>query len=438
MPALLDDLLTVAPEQADAAIDALTEAQAEALLYDWFGTWARDNQQPPAWDWRVWLILAGRGYGKTRAGAEMVRWWVRRYPLVNIIGATADDARDIMVTGESGILACCPRAERPVYRASQRRLDWPNGAKTLIFTADEPERLRGKQGQKLWADELGAWRYSEAWDQAMLGLRLGDNPQAIVTTTPKPNSLIRGLVWSNPSAPLGERLPNPTTAVTTGTTYENRANLAPQFYAEIISKYEGTRLGRQELGAELLEDIEGALWTHASLDALRVREAPPLTRVVVAVDPSGTSGEDADEVGIVVAGKGEDGHGYVLADLSGRFSPDQWARRAVEAYHRFEADRLVAEVNYGGDMVEHTLRTVDRRVAYRKLIASRGKHVRAEPIAALSEQSRVHMVGTFPALEDELCAFTSAGYEGAGSPGRADAYVWAMTELFERGTPKVL
>lgn len=285
---------------------------------------------------------------------------------------------------------------------------------------------------KLWADETASWRYVEAWDQAMLGLRLGENPQAVVTTTPKPIQLLRDLLAS------------PTTAITRGSTYDNRANLAPGFYSDIITRYEGTRLGRQELMAELLNEVEGALWARGErlvdgklvpgLDALRVKAAPALQRIVVAIDPSGTSTSEADEVGIVVAGKSADGHGYVLADRSRRFTPDGWARAAVNAYHEFKADLIVAEANFGGDMVEHTLRTVDAKIPYKKLTASRGKHVRAEPIAALTEQGKAHMVGSFPQLEDQLCATTANGYEGTGSPDRMDAYVWAMTELLTGST----
>jgi phage terminase large subunit-like protein len=419
MPALLDDLLTAPPEALAAAVDALDEAEAEAILYDWEGTWARAEQLPPPGGWRVWLICAGRGFGKTRSGAEWVRSSVRRYPLVNIIGATADDARDIMIEGESGILAICPNSERPLYRPARRSLEWPNGARTLIFTADEPERLRGKQHMRLWADEVAAWRYPDAWDQAMLGLRLGDDPRAVVTTTPKPVRLVR------------ELLAAPTTAVTRGSTYDNAENLAPAFLEQIIAKYEGTRMGQQELRAVLLDDVPGAMWQRQQLDDLRVAQAPELQRVVVAVDPATTSGEDSDETGILVCGKGVDGNGYVLADRTCRLSPDGWARRAVEAYHRWGADRLVAETNNGGEMVALTVRTVDPRVAYKGVHASRGKRTRAEPVAALYEQGKVHHVGAFPDLEDQQCNYTPDGYDG--SPDRVDALVYALTELLLKG-----
>lgn len=395
-------------------LNSLTANEVTALLYDW-PFWARDKQLPPPGGWRYWVILAGRGFGKTRTGAEWVRETVRRFPMVNLIGATVDDARDIMIEGESGILAVCPPGERPEYVISKRRLEWPNGARSLIFTADEPERLRGKQHMKLWADELCSWRYPEAWHQAMLGLRLGDNPQACVTTTPKPSALLFDL------------LKHPKAVVVTGTTYENRANLAEDFFADIISQYEGTRRGRQELLAELLSDVPGALWTRKLLDETRVNSAPgTFKRVVVAVDPAVTAGEDSDDTGIVVVGiDARTGHGYVLEDLTLRSAPDVWARRAVEAYHRWRADRIVAETNNGGDMVESVIRTVDPTVSFRQVRASRGKYTRAEPVSALYEQGKVHHVGMLPELEDQLCTWVP----GEDSPDRLDALVWAVTEL---------
>jgi phage terminase large subunit-like protein len=397
-----------------AVIASLAAVEAEALLYDW-SWWARDNQRAPAAVWANWLILAGRGFGKTRIGAEMVRQWVRNFPFVNLIGATAADARDIMIEGESGILAICPRHERPLYMPSKRRLEWPNGARSLIFTADEPERLRGKQHTKLWCDELASWRRPEAFLQAMLGLRLGACPQVVITTTPKPGKLLR------------EIIANPGTILTRGSTYDNRANLAPGFFAQVITRYEGTRMGRQELNAELLDEIEGALWSNTLIEAARVQTAPDMVRIVVAIDPATTSGEDADETGIVVAGRGVDGHAYVFRDLSCRLSSNGWGNRAINAYKEFSADRLVAEVNNGGDLVENVIRAIDRNVSYKAVHASRGKVVRAEPISALYEQGRVHHVGVFPALETQMCSFVPDNLDG--SPDRVDALVWALTEL---------
>jgi phage terminase large subunit-like protein len=399
----------------EAFLSSLTPSQLESLAHDWT-FWARDKQRLPDADFFVWVILAGRGFGKTRTGGETVRTWVKNNAYVNLIGATADDARDIMIEGESGILAICPSAERPEYVASKRQLKWPNGSISLIFTADEPERLRGKQHYKVWADELGSWRYPEAWEQAMLGLRLGDKPQAVVTTTPKPTKLLLALIADKRNL------------VTTGSTYENRANLASGFFDYVISKYEGTRLGRQELNAELLTDSPGALWKRERIDKDRVYKTPEtLNRVIVGVDPTATSG--GDEAGIITdALSGKDY--YTLADDSTHGSPQTWATAAVTAYHRHKADCIVAEKNNGGEMVEAVIKQVDLTVNVKLVWASRGKATRAEPIAAIAEQGRCHHVGTFANLEDELCMWTP----GDASPNRLDAHVWAMTELSGGGT----
>lgn len=385
------------------------EQALEELKYRW-GILARDKQRLPSEQFFTWLILAGRGFGKTRTGAETVRIWKNKYPIVNIIGATADDARDIMIEGESGILAICPEHERPVYVASKRRLEWQNGAVSLIFTADEPERLRGKQHMKLWADELAAWRYEEAWTQAMLGLRLGDNPQAIVTTTPRPTKLVRDLASDARNI------------ITVGTTYENKDNLAQGFFDYVIKRYEGTTLGRQELMAEILSDNPNALWKRENIDRDRVIKSPELDYIIVGVDPSASS--TGDEAGIITAGrKGEDY--YTLADDSVQGSPQQWATAAVTAYHKHRANLIVAEKNNGGEMVEAVIKQVDQTVHVKLVHASRGKATRAEPVAAISEQGRDHHVGTFAKLEDELCLWMP----GDASPNRLDAKVWAITEL---------
>lgn len=349
----------------------------------------------------------------------MVRAWAQHFTYVNVIGATADDARDIIIEGESGILAVCPKAERPTYRKSERKLIWPNGSVSLIFTADEPERLRGKQHSKLLADEFAAWRYPDAWTQAVLGLRLGRNPQAVISTTPRPTPALLALVN------------DPHTVVTKGSTYDNKANLAPAFFSSIIQRYEGTRMGRQELNAEILEDNPGALWTRAMVESCRVLKSPTLARIVVAVDPAAGDGENGAEAGIIVAGKGVDGRGYVLDDRTLRGSPDTWAGEAVKAYHAYKADRIVAETNNGGKMIEALIRTVDKNVAYKELHASKGKQARAEPVSALYEQSRVSHVGAFPALEDQLCQWQP----GDESPDRLDAMVWALTELMIEPKP---
>ena len=392
--------------------------------------WAREEQLPPPGEWRTWLLLAGRGFGKTRTGAEYIHDRVNRHGhrRIALVAATAADARDVMVEGESGLLAVGHETERPVYEPSKRRLTWPNGAIATTYSADEPERLRGPQHDLAWCDEIATWRYPEAWDMLMFGLRLGNDPRVVVTTTPKPVKIIR------------ELLADPTTVVVRGSTYANRDNLAPAFLQQIISKYEGTRLGRQELDAEVLDDVPGALWNRARLEELRwpaYRSVPELVRIVVAIDPAVTSGEDSDETGIIVAGKDAEGHGYVLDDSSGRYTPIEWANTAIGLYRKHKADRIVAEVNNGGDMVEATLRMVDKNISFKAVHASRGKVMRAEPVAALYEQGRMHHVGTFPTLEDQMCAFTidldrvALGY----SPDRVDALVWAFSDLLVAPMP---
>ena len=396
---------------------------ANALENSWPAI-ARPNQLPPAGDWwQIWLLLAGRGFGKTRTLAE----WVCQQAAfgqasrIALVAATAADARDVLVEGESGILAVAPPRFRPIYEPSKRRLTWPNGAIATTFSAEEPDRLRGPQHDAAVCDELGSWSRPETWDMLQFGLRLGRTPRCLVATTPRPTKLIRELL-----AREGRDV-----VVTRGSTYENRANLAPGFFDQVIRKYEGTRLGRQELNAELLDDTPGALWSHSIIDAARQAAAPNLARIVVAIDPATTSGEDADETGIVVVGKGNQGHGYVLADASGKYQPIEWAKIAIAAYRAHHADRIVAERNNGGDMVEATIRMVDQNVPVTTVWASRGKVTRAEPVSALYEQGRMHHVGTFPQLEDQMTNFTSdfdrqtAGY----SPDRLDALVWATTEL---------
>lgn len=344
-----------------------------------------------------------------------MREWIRRgYRYVNLIGATSDDARDIMVEGESGILAICPKDERPVYVKNASKLVWPNGAVSLIFTADAPERLRGKQHMKMWADETGSWRYAESWDQAMFGLRLGDNPQAIVTTTPKPTKIIKDLLASKH------------TAITRGTTYDNRANLADAFYDSIITRYEGTRLGRQELNAELLEDIEGALWNWGMIERARVAQPNAMRRIVIAIDPAVSTNAQSDETGIIAVGVDNFMHGYILGDASGVYSPLTWAAKAIAQHDTLGADCIVCEVNNGGDLVEANLRAAGFRGKVKKVHASRGKQTRAEPIAAFYEQGKVHHVGTFADLETQLTTWSP---QTDDSPDRLDALVWGLSEL---------
>lgn len=405
------------PEQAKALLTLPTEMQAE-LQRQWL-FWARPEQRIPPGSWTSWLILAGRGWGKTRTGAETVREWVKTNDIVNLIGATVDDARDIMIEGESGILAVCPDDERPEYKKSERKLVWPNGATSLIFTADEPERLRGKQHKKLWADEMASWRYQESWDQAKFGLRLGDHPQAVITTTPRPVKNVTDL------------LKDKSTHTTRGTTYDNRSNLAPSFFAQIINRYEGTRLGRQELNAELLLDVPGALWTRDMIHHMPRQSAPMMQRIVVGVDPSISSQSSSDECGVVVDGLGQDGNAYCFADRSGVMSPREWAQKAIFAFREFEADCIVAEANQGGEMVRAVLSSVDPNVPVKLVHASRGKYIRAEPISALYARGIVYHLDQMEALEDQMCTFTP-DFDRArdGSPDRLDAHVWAMTDLF--------
>jgi phage terminase large subunit-like protein len=318
-----------------------------------------------------------------------------------------------MIEGESGILAVCPEWERPVYEPSKRRLTWPNGAMATAYSAEEPDRLRGPQHTHAACDEVAAWARPETWDMLMMGLRLGVHPQVVCATTPKAVPLLKAIRSS------------PGVVVTRGRTLDNAANLAPSFLSGLMARYEGTRLGRQELEGEDLDDNPDALWSREGIDACRLREPPELVRVVVAIDPAATSKDSSDETGIVVAGLGTDGRGYVLADRSGRFKPDAWARRAVEAFHEFRADRIIAEGNQGGEMVAHVLGTVEAGLPLRIVHATRGKATRAEPIAALYEQGRVSHVGGLPQLEDQLCTWTPGG----SSPDRLDALVWALTEL---------
>lgn len=408
-----------------------SEAQLEALWWDW-RFWARPNQLEPPGDWVVWLQLAGRGFGKTRSGAEWIRDRVKQGARrIAFVAQTPGDARDVMVEGESGILAVSPPHERPNYEPSKRRLTWKNGAVATIYSAFEPDQLRGPNHDTAWADELASWEYGqETWDMLMFGLRIGDKPRVVVTTTPKPVSLIRMLAA------------DPTVAVTTGSTYENLDNLSPSFFQRVVTKYEGTSLGEQELHAKILTEAPGALWTRETLAKAKVdasgtpwEKAPDLVRVVVGVDPAAKNKSNSNETGIIIAGVDTRGHGWVVGDRSARLSPDGWGRRVCSAYDDHEADRVVAETNNGGDMVAATIRTVDPKVAIREVTASRGKHTRAEPVAALYEQGKVHHVGNFPALEDQLCTWVPGDTDDTESPDRLDALVWALTDLMVSKRP---
>lgn len=419
---LISQLAALPDAERAALLKGLTEAQAEELLWDW-RAWARPNQLAPQDDnWLTWVVLAGRGFGKTRTGAEWVREEVMsgRAKRIALVAETQKDLEEVMVFGDSGLASVFPPSERPTITKKPVRIEFKNGALALGYNATEPDQLRGPQFDLAWADELAKWRYArETWDMLQFGMRLGNRPRQIITTTPRPIPVLKEIMRAE------------TTRVTRGSTYDNSANLAPSFIHSVISKYEGTRLGRQELDAEILDDVPGALWNRDQIDKLRKRCAPDMVRVVVAIDPSGTRGasDDGDSIGIVVAGKGVDGRAYVLADRTCKLSPDGWGRRAISAYHEFKSDRIVAERNFGGAMVEHVIRTIDSKVSYKEVVASRGKLVRAEPVAALYEQERVSHIGSLPELEDQLCQFQGDGYLGEGSPDRADALVWAITEL---------
>lgn len=421
-------------------LESLSEDQLEDLRWDW-KFWGRPSQQPPPGNWLSWLILAGRGFGKTRAGAEWIRSMAcgstplsrGRAGRIALIAETAADARDVMVEGDSGILAVHPADFRPLYEPSKRRLTWPNGALATLYNAVEPDQLRGPQHDAAWGDELAKWRYApDTWDMLQFGLRLGERPQQLITTTPRPIPLLKTIMAA------------PDTVITRGSTYENRGNLAPSFIEQVIRRYAGTRLGRQELDAEVLDDVPGALWRRSQLDDLRLKagdKLPDMQRIVVGVDPA-TANPDSEnsglaETGIVVAGLGIDGNGYVLDDLSCRLSPDGWARRAISGIDMYDGDAIVAETNQGGAMVAATIRAVRATIKVIEVHASRGKITRAEPIAALYEQGRIRHVGTHSALEDQMVLFTPFGIEGDTTGDRVDALVWAMTQLFPQMTKKL-
>ena len=425
-------LASAEPGEIDEFIGGLSD-NALASLPWLFEFWALPHQLPPAGDWKSWVIMGGRGAGKTRAGSEWVRAQVEgttpeapgRARRVALVAETFDQGRDVMVMGDSGILACSPPDRRPVWEATRRRLVWPNGATATVYSAHEPEALRGPQFDAAWVDELAKWKKAEeTWDMLQFALRLGQNPQQVVTTTPRNVGVLKAI------------LRNASTVVTHAPTDANRAYLAESFLAEVEARYAGTRLGRQELDGVLLDDVEGALWTTAMLEAARVDRAPQLDRIVVAVDPAVTGGAASDECGIVVAGVVCDGapqewRAYVLEDASVRGGPTEWARAAIAAMERHGAERLVAEVNQGGDLVESVIRQVDPLVPFRALRAGRGKGLRAEPVAALYEQGRVKHLrsGALGELEDQLCRMTVRGFDGRGSPDRLDALVWAFHEL---------
>jgi phage terminase large subunit-like protein len=385
---------------------------------------ARPSQIPPDNEWLIWLILSGRGWGKTRTGAE----WLANEAIKNprtrwaIVARTFADARDTCAEGESGIVNVLQRYQViRNWNRSMGEIILTNGIKIKLFSAEEPDRLRGPQHHGAWCDELAAWEDPDAWDQLMFGLRLGTRPRTVVTTTPRPVALLKNLINRD------------TTFITRGNTFENAKNLAATALLELQARYAGTRLGRQELEGELLEDVEGALWSRSWIENTRIKteQLPSLYRIVVAIDPAVTSGEDSDETGIVIAGATNDGHFYVLEDATMKGTPDSWGKRAVQGYKDWKADRIVAEVNNGGDMVVMVLQQVDKFVPVTKVHATRGKRMRAEPISALYEQGRVHHVGSFTKLEDQMVSWTP---ESNDSPDRLDALVWSLTELKDGGS----
>lgn len=417
--------------QVDEFLGGLSDNALLALPW-MFEFWALAHQLPPEGAWKTWVIMGGRGAGKTRAGAEWVRAQVegsgpqdvgsaRR---VALVGETVDQVREVMIFGASGILACSPPDRRPEWQAGRKQLVWPNGAVAQVFSAHEPDSLRGPQFDAAWVDELAKWKKGqETWDQLQFALRLGDNPQQVVTTTPQNVGVLKAI------------LKNPSTVKTHAPTAANKAYLAASFLEEVQARYAGTTQGAQELEGLLLDEVEGAMWSSRALEAGRIEVAPHLSRIVVAVDPPVTGHKGSDECGIVVVGAFTEGppqdwRAVVLEDCSVTgASPDVWARAAIAAMDRHKADRLVAEVNQGGDLVERMIRQIDPLVPYRAVRATRGKLVRAEPVAALYEQGRVAHLRGLAKLEAQMCQMTTAGYQGKGSPDRVDALVWALTDL---------
>jgi phage terminase large subunit-like protein len=425
----IEYLASLSESERATLLADVDEQTAESIIYDW--RWnGRPSQIIPGTPgaaiqlatWIFWLVLAGRGFGKTRTGAETCREWAND-PKARIlmIAPTAADVRDVMIEGPGGLLSCYPVHSRPVYFPTRHLIQFPSGAVGITRSADEPERLRGPQFTKFWADELCAWRFpQEAWDQIMFGFRvISPELRGIITTTPKPIKTLKAIVA------------NPQTVTTRGSSYENRANLAEMYYRTVIAPYEGTRLGRQEINAEILEDVPGALWTRGLIEAGRLTLADvrweAIVRIVIAIDPAVTSNPESDETGIGALGLTNTGHVVILADLSCRETPAGWGKIAVAAYHGRHADRIVAEVNNGGDLVERNIRAIDPSVAFHGVRASRGKYTRAEPVAALYEQGCVHHIGSFPELEDQMCNWTPQGNEK--SPDRLDWLVWGVTAL---------
>ncbi|MFT4027413.1 MAG: terminase family protein [Novosphingobium sp.] len=428
----------VSDAEWDEFVAELPPEEREEWPHDWQFR-SRPEQRAPTRDWNLWLVMAGRGFGKTRAGAEWVRSVAEADPRarVALVAASLHEARAVMIEGESGVLSCCPPHLMPRYESSLRRLTWPNGAQATLFSALEPESLRGPQHSHAWCDEIAKWdnahgRALATWDNLLLGLRLGGRPRIMATTTPRAVALLRRLTGEAGDGDL---------ALTRGRTEDNAANLSPHFLTTVRGRYGNSILARQELDGELIEDLDGALWTRAMLDNCREpAAASAAVRTVIGVDPPASAG--GDECGIVVCALGEDGIGRVLADLSvAKATPERWARAVAQGAAAWHADRVVAEANQGGAMVASVLRAADVALPLRLVHARTGKAARAEPVAALYEAGRVRHAGMFPALEDQLCGLIAGGgYAGPGrSPDRADALVWALTELMlkHRAPPRV-
>lgn len=426
----INSLASLAPAERQQLLRELGPKRLLTLKHHW-PFWAREDQLEPPGDWNFWLILAGRGWGKTRCGAETVNGWANsgRYGRIALVAEDAKDAKDVMIEGDSGILACSAPDKRPSWMPSKKKLEWPNGAVAYVYASSDPEELRGPQFDAAWMDELAKWKAAKAtFDMLQFGMRLGPHPRQVITTTPRNTPVLKDLIN------------RPDVHVTKGRTYDNIANLADVFVQTIVRQYEGTRLGRQELEADLLSDTPGSLWSISQLDTFRVARHPALERTVVAVDPAAkdaTKKKDAatDETGgthgIVVSARGIDKHGYILQDGSIQGSPKEWAQRAVDLYMQYEADAIVVETNQGGEMVISTIRSISPFIPIIEVKASKAKWARAEPISSIYEKGLVHHVGTFPDLEDQMSMMTNTGFDGAGSPDRVDALVWGMTHLFQ-------
>ncbi len=438
---LINSLSSLTLEQREQLLELLTPEEAEVAKFTW-NLWARDSQLEPTthqWlqqsttaplkektieagksfldSWRTWLFLAGRGSGKTRAGAEWIRYKVENDGVkrIALVAPTAADVRDTMVEGPAGLLSVCPPWNMPVYISSKRKVIWPNGATATMFSAEESDRLRGQNNELAWCDELTSWGDPETWDMLLFGLRIGAKPQVLVTTTSKiGHKLLKSIIK------------DPYTFMTNGHTFDNIANLHPQFIEHIRKKYEGTRLGKQELEGKFIDEGTGVLWSEEMFQHLDHRPDQKITRVVVSIDPSITSTAEGAETGIIVAGADDEGNGYILADHSGHYTPAGWGQRAVDLYHLYKANLIVAEVNNGGDMVISTIKNIDPNVKTKKVIATRGKRTRAEPVSMLYEQSRIWHCGRYPKLEEQMIDFNP---EDGISPDRVDAAVWALHEL---------